>query len=150
MEKMNELTITDVKEFVDGKKVTVTSTDDSMISVHISDAMVITQPDFGVDGKIIILKPDTECMIELDCNDTIESIHGNESEIMVAFSNNMGGLSILITGNSDPEKNYVVDQGELCQFIKNRLDRLAKLTVNDIDLVLNMEMEFLKSKGIVG
>ena len=43
----------------------------------------------------------------------------------------------------------IINQDELCQYIKDRLDRLSKLTVEDIDLVLNMEMEYLQSKGIV-
>lgn len=78
----------------------------------------------------------------------IDSIYGNENMITVTFANNMGSLDISVTGDAGKETDYVVNQDELCQFIKERLDRLSVLTVEDIDLVLNMEMEYLQLKGI--
>lgn len=47
------------------------------------------------------------------------------------------------------ETDYIVDQEELCQYIKDKLGEESKLTLVEIDAVLNLEMEFLKSKGIV-
>lgn len=61
----------------------------------------------------------------------------------------MGSMEIFIIGDIDTETDHVINQDELCQYIKDRLDRLSKLTIEDIDLVLNMEMEYLQSKGIV-
>ena len=69
--------------------------------------------------------------------------------ITIAVSNGMGSLDIKIISDIGTETDCVVDQDELCQFIKDKLDRLSKLTVEDIDLVLNLEMEYLQSKGIV-
>lgn len=121
----------------------------SAMSIQMTDAIVIVDPDSGVDGKIAILMPDTGCKIELDSNDMIESIHGNENDISIIFPNNMGSLDIFIIGDADIEADQVINQEELCQYIKDRLDRLSKLTVEDIDLILNMETEYLEDKGIV-
>lgn len=147
MEKMSELTIKDVKELTEDKRVKVQMV--SAMSIHMTDAIVIADPDSGVDGKIAIMIPDTGCKIELDADDMIESIHGNENDITITFPNNMGSLDISIIGDADIETDQVINQDELCQYIKERLGRLSKLMVEDIDLVLNMEMEYLKDKGIV-
>lgn len=96
MERLSELTIMDVKELVGGRKVQIFSTDDSAISVHMNDAVVIADPDAGTDGKITLLEPDTGCKMELDSDKLIESIHGNENAIVIRFSNGMGGLDIEI------------------------------------------------------
>lgn len=147
MEKMSELTISDVKEFTEGKKVKVQMS--SAMSIQITEAIVIADPDSGNDGKIAILMTDTGCKIELDSEELIDTIYGNENEITIKFSNNMGSMDISIVGDVGTETDHVINQDELCQYIKDRLDRLSKLTVEDIDLVLNMEMEYLQSKGIV-
>lgn len=94
---LNELTITDVKNLVKGKKVTVSSTEDSAITVHMKEAVVIADPDIGTDGKITLLEPDTGCKFELNSDNMIESIHGNEDAIVIKFCNGMGGLDIEIT-----------------------------------------------------
>ena len=47
-------------------------------------------PDSGNDGKIAILMPDTGCKIELDSEELIDTIYGNENEITIKFFNNMG------------------------------------------------------------
>lgn len=117
--------------------------------VVMTDAIAIVEPDMGVDGKIVIFHPDTGCKIEMDSNDIIECIHGNENEITIALSNGMGSLYIKIIGDIDTKTDNIVDQDELCQFIKERLDRISKITVEDIDLILNLEMEYLRMKGIV-
>ena len=147
MEKMSELTISDVKELTQGKKVKVQM--ESTMSIQITEAIVIADPDSGNDGKIAILMPDTGCKIELDSEELIDIIYGNENEITIKFFNNMGSMDIYIIGEVGTEADHVINQDELCQYIKDRLDRLSKLTVEDIDLVLNMEMEYLQSKGIV-
>lgn len=147
MEKMSELTVSDVKEFTDGKKVKVQMV--SAMSVHMTEAIVIADPDSGADGKIAILMPDTGCIIELDSDGMIDTIYGNENEITVKFFNNMGSMDIFIIGDIDTETDHVINQDELCQYIKDKLDRLSKLTVGDIDLILNTEMEYLQSKGVV-
>lgn len=144
---MSELTISDVKEFTEGKKVKVQMV--SAISIHMAEAIVIADPDSGVDGRITILMPDTGCKIELDSDGMIDTIYGNENEITVKFFNNMGSMDIFIIGDVDTETDHVINQDELCQYIKNRLDKLSKLTVEDIDVVLNMEMEYLQNKGII-
>ena len=147
MEKMSELSISDVKELTQGKKVKVQMA--SAMSIQITEAIVIADPDSGNDGKIAILMPDTGCKIELDSEELIDAIYGNENEITIKFFNNMGSMEIFIIGDIDTETDHVINQDELCQYIKDRLDRLSKLTIEDIDLVLNMEMEYLQSKGIV-
>lgn len=147
MEKMSELSISDVEELTQGKKVKVQMA--STMSLHMADAIVIADPDSGNDGKIAILMPDTGCKIELDSEELIDTIYGNENEITIKFFNNMGSMDISIVGDIDTETDHVINQNELCQYIKDRLDRLSKLTIEDIDLVLNMEMEYLQSKGIV-
>ncbi len=147
MEKMSELSISDVKELTQGKKVKVQMA--SAMSIQITEAIVIADPDSGNDGKIAILMPDTGCKIELDSEELIDTIYGNENEITIKFFNNMGSMDIYIIGEVDTETDHVINQDELCQYIKDRLDRLSKLTIEDIDLVLNMEMEYLQSKGIV-
>ena len=140
MEKMSELTISDVKELTQGKKVKVQMA--SAMSIQMVEAI-------GNDGKVSILMPDTGCKIELDSEKLIDTIYGNENEITIKFFNNMGSMDISIIGDVGTEVDRVINQDELCQYIKDRLDRLSKLTVEDIDLVLNMEMEYLKDRGIV-
>lgn len=147
MEKMSELSISDVKELTQGKKVKVQMA--SAMSIQITEAIVIADPDSGNDGKIAILMPDTGCKIELDSEELIDTIYGNENEITIKFFNNMGNMDISIVGDIGTEMDHIINQDELCQYIKDRLDRLSKLTVEDIDLVLNMEIEYLQSKGIV-
>lgn len=140
MEKMSELTIKDVREITEGKKV----------KAQMTDAIVIADPDSGNDGKIAILMPDTGCKIELDSEELIDTIYGNENEITIKFFNNMGSMDISIIGGSDTEADQVINQDEICYYIKDKLDRLSKLEVGDIGLILDMEMEFLKDKGIMG
>lgn len=147
MEKMSELTISDVEGFTEGKKVKVQMA--SAMSLQMTEAIVIADPDFGNDGKISILMPDTGCKIELDSEELIDTIYGNDKEIAIKFYNNMGSMNIFIVGDIGTQADHVINQDELCQYIKNRLNKLSKLTVEDIDLVLNMEMEYLQSKGIV-
>lgn len=147
MEKMSELTISDVKEFTEGKRVKVQMV--SAMSIQMTEAIMIADPDSGNDGKITILMPDTGCKIELDSEELIDAIYGNENEITIKFFNNMGSMDISIIEDAGTEADHVINQDELCQYIKDRLDRLSKLTVEDIDLVLDMEMEYLKDKGIV-
>ena len=145
MEKMSELTISDVKELTQGKKVKVQMS--SAMSLQMAEAIMIADPDYGEDGKIIM--SDTGCKIELDSEELIDTIYGNENEITIKFFNNMGSMDIYIVGDIGTETDHIINQDELCQYIKDRLDRLSKLTIGDIDLVLNMEMEYLQSKGIV-
>lgn len=147
MEKMSELTISDVKEFTEGKKVKMQMV--SAMSIHMAEAVVIADPDAGSDGKMTILMPDTGCKIELDSEALIDAIYGNDKEITINFFNNMGSMDIFIIDDIGTETGHVINQEELCQYIKDRLDRLSKLTVEDIDLVLNMEMEYLQDKGII-
>ena len=147
MEKMSELTISDVKELTQGKKVKVQMS--SAMSLQMAEAIMIADPDYGEDGKITIIMSDTGCKIELDSEELIDTIYGNENEITIKFFNNMGSMDIYIVGDIGTEADHVINQDELCQYIKDRLDRLSKLTIGDIDLVLNMEMEYLQSKGIV-
>ena len=90
MEKVSELTISDVKELTQGKKVKVQMA--SAMSIQITEAIVIADPDSGNDGKIAILMPDTGCKIELDSEELIDTIYGNENEITIKFFNNMGKI----------------------------------------------------------
>ena len=149
MGKLRELTIKDLKELTDGKRVSVSSTENSAMSVYIKDAVIIADPEVGTDGKIVFYEPESGHNIELDSDKAIEAIYGNENEIMITFTNNMGSMDISIIGGIGTETDHVINQDELCQYIKDRLDKLSKLKEEDIDLVLNMEMEYLQSKGIV-
>ena len=143
---MRELTISDIKELVEGKKVKANLV--SAMLIQPMDAIVIAMPDSGEDGMIIVSFADGMSM-KLDASKEIESIRGNESEIEIEFPNTMGFLYISIGDDAETEEDPVIDQGELCQYIKDRLERVSKLTVEDIDLILNLEMEFLHKRGIV-
>lgn len=146
MEKMSELTISDVKGFTEGKKVKVQMA--SAMLIEPMNAIVTALPDSGEDGTISVSFADGMSM-KLDVSKEIESIRGNEREIEIEFPNTMGFLYIYIGDDTETDADPVINQEELCQYIKDRLDRLSKLTVEDIDLVLNMEMEYLRGKGIV-
>lgn len=146
MEKMSELAISDVKEFTEGKKVKVQMV--SAMLIEPMNAIVTALPDSGEDGTISVSFADGMSM-KLDASKEIESIHGNEREIEIEFPNTMGFLYIYIGDDTETDADPVINQEELCQYIKDRLDRLSKLTVEDIDLVLNMEMEYLREKDIV-
>lgn len=146
MEKMSELAISDVKEFTEGKKVKVQMV--SAMLIEPMNAIVTALPDSGEDGTISVSFADGMSM-KLDVSKEIESIRGNEREIEIEFPNTMGFLYIYIGDDTETDADPVINQEELCQYIKDRLDRLSKLTVEDIDLVLNMEMEYLRGKGIV-
>lgn len=146
MEKMSELTISDVKGFTEGKKVKVQMA--SAMLIEPMNAIVTALPDSGEDGTISVSFADGMSM-KLDASKEIESIHGNEREIEIEFPNTMGFLYIYIGDDTETDADPVINQEELCQYIKDRLDRLSKLTVEDIDLVLNMEMEYLREKDIV-
>lgn len=98
MERLDELTITDLKELVKGKKATISSTDDSAITVDMKEAVVVVDPDAGTDGEITFLEPDTGNRLVLDSDKIINSIHGNENTIIIRFCNCMGGLDVEITG----------------------------------------------------
>lgn len=98
MEKLSELTISDVKELTQGKKVTVSSMDDSAMSVHMKDAVVIADPDSGADGKIAILEMKSGYEVELDSDKIIKTIFGNTDAIKIILVNDMGVLDICITG----------------------------------------------------
>lgn len=135
MEKLNELTISDLKELTEGKTVTVSSMNGSAISLHMETAVLIVEPDSGNDGKIILLKPETGYKIELDSDQMIENISGNENIIMIRFSNGMGWLDIEIKKDS----KKVMKRGEVCQYIMKRFDNLSKLTIDDIELILDTE-----------
>lgn len=147
MEKMSELTLSDVNELTQGKKVKVQMA--SAMSLQMAEAIVIADPDYGEDGKITIIMSDTGCKIELDSEELIDTIYGNENEITIKFFNNMGSMDIYIVGDADTEENPIINQDELCQYIKSRLDRLSKLTTEDINMILDMEMGYMRSKGIV-
>lgn len=49
----------------------------------------------------------------------------------------------------DSDTDPIVDYEELCQYIKDQLGEESKLTLKEIDAVLNLEMDYLRSKGIV-
>lgn len=53
---MSELTISDVKGFTEGKKVKVQMA--SAMSLQMTEAIVIADPDSGADGNIAILIPE--------------------------------------------------------------------------------------------
>lgn len=97
-EILSELTIEDVRELVNSRKVTVSSTDNSAMTVHMKDVVMIADPDAGTDGKITLLDPNTGCALELDSNNIIESIHGNKNFIAIRLSQDLGALDIAITG----------------------------------------------------
>ncbi len=144
--KMRELTISDVKQLVKNKKVKANLV--SAMLIDKTDAIVTAIPDAGEDGTITVSFADG-MEAKLDASREIESIRGNESEIEIEFPNTMGFLYISIGDDAETEEDPVINQDELCQYIKDRLERVSKLTVVDIDLILNLEMEYLKNEGIV-
>lgn len=144
--KMGELTISDIKELVEGKKVKAHLV--SAMLIEPMDAIVTAMPDYGEDGMIDVSFADGISM-NLDASREIESIRGNEREIEIEFPNTMGFLYIYIGDDAETEENPVINQEELCQYIKDRLERVSKLTVEDIDLILNLEMDYLREREIV-
>lgn len=143
MEKMNELTIKDVKEFTQGKKVKVQMA--SAMSLQIADAIVIADPDFGEDGKITILTPDTECKIELDSKELIDTIYGNENEITIRFFNNMGSMDISIISYDDAKMNYLINY--IMHIIKFNSENLyEKFLRNDINKIEFKLIEIIDDK----
>lgn len=143
---MRELTILDIKELVEGKKVRANLV--SAMLIEPMNAVVTAMPDSGEDGTITVSFADGMSM-KLDASREIESIRGNEREIEIEFPNTMGFLYIYIGDNAETDEDPVINQEELCQYIKDRLERVSKLTVEDIDLVLNLEMEFLRERKII-
>lgn len=101
MEKMSELTISDVKELTEGKKVTVSSMDDSAMSIHMKDAVVVAYPDAGTDGRIVIFDSKSGHKVELDSDKAIKAIFGNTNTIKIIFVNDMGVLDISIIGEKE-------------------------------------------------
>lgn len=145
--EMREMTIRDIKELVEGKKVKAHLI--SAMLIEPMNAVITAMPDSGEDGMITVSFADGMSM-KLDASKEIESIRGNESEIEIEFPNTMGFLYISIGDDAETEEDSVIDQGELCQYIKDKLEKVSKLTVEDIDLILNLEMEFLHKRGIIG
>lgn len=148
MEKseMRELTISDIKELVEGKKIKAHLV--SAMLIEPMDAIVTVMPDYGEDGTITVSFADGMSM-KLDASREIEFIRGNEREIEIEFPNTMGFLYIYIGDDAETDEDPVINQEELCQFIKDRLERVSKLTVKDIDLILNLEMDYLREREIV-
>lgn len=148
MEKseMRELTISDIKEIVEGKKVKAHLV--SAMLIEPMDAIVTAMPDYGEDGMIDVSFADGISM-NLYASNEIEAIRGNEREIEIEFPNTLGFLYIYIGDVAETEEDPVINQEELCQFIKGRLERVSKLTVEDIDLILNLEMDYLREREIV-
>lgn len=144
--KMRELTISDIKELVEGKKVKAHLV--SAMLIQPMDAIVTAMPDSGEDGMINVSFADGMSM-KLDASREIESIRGSEREIEIEFPNTMGFLYIYIGDAAETDEDPVINQEELCCYIKDRLERMAKLTVEDIDLILNLEMDYLHKRGIV-
>lgn len=145
--EMRELTISDIKELVEGKKVKAHLV--SAMLIEPMDAIVTVMPDYGEDGTITVSFKDGMSM-KLDASKEIEAIRGNEREIEIEFPNTMGFLYIYIGDVAETEEDPVINQEELCQYIKDRLERVSKLAVEDIDLILNLEMEFLREREIAG
>lgn len=148
MEKieMRELTIRDIEELVKGKKVKAHLV--SAMLIEPMNAIVTALPDSGEDGTITVSFADGMEM-KLDASREIEAIRGNESEIEIEFPNTMGFLYISIVDDAETEEEPVINQEELCQYIKDRLERVSKLSVEDIDLILNLEMDYLREREIV-
>ncbi len=98
MTKLSELTIGDVRKLVNGRTVSVSTRDRSLIGIHMKDSIMVANPNDGTDGQIILLEPKTRQKIVLDSDALIESIHGNENTIEIRFNNSMGILDVEITG----------------------------------------------------
>lgn len=143
--KIRELTISDIKELTEGKKVRVNLV--SAMLIELMDAIVTVTPDSGEDGTITVSFADGMSM-KLDASREIESMRGNEREIEIEFPNTIGFLYIYIGDDAETNEDPVINQNELRRYIKDRLERVSKLTVEDIDLILNLEMEFLNKRGI--
>lgn len=148
MEKseMRKLTISDIKELVEGKKVKANLV--SAMLIEPMDAIVTAMPDYGEDGMIDVSFADGISM-NLDVSNEIEAIRGNEREIEIEFPNTMGFLYLSLGDDVETDEDPVINQEELCQYIKDRLERVSKLTVEDIDLILNLEMDYLREREIV-
>lgn len=119
----------------------------SAMLIEPMDAIVTAMPDYGEDGMIDVSFADGISM-NLDVSNEIEAIRGNE-EIEIEFPNTMGFLYLSLGDDVETDEDPVINQEELCQYIKDRLERVSKLTVEDIDLILNLEMDYLREREIV-
>lgn len=145
MEMTRELFKKEIEEITDNGKVFIVESEDSG-SVYLSmyQSHVYVEMEDGVNGEITIFKPysNMESRLDFDIIDTITK--EDDGTYTVEFNNGMTDLAIRPT---DAEKEPVVDNDELCSFIKEKLND-STITTETVEKILELEMEFLKSKGL--
>lgn len=136
----------EVEEITANGKVFIAESEDSG-SVYFSmyQSNVSVDMEDGINGEITIFKPYTamEARLDFDIIDTITK--ENDGTYAIEFNNGMADLTIRPT---DAEKEPVIDNDELCSFIKEKLND-SNITTETVEKILDLEMEFLKSKGLV-
>lgn len=145
MEMTRELFKKEIEEITDNGKVFIVESEDSG-SVYLSmyQSHVYVEMEDGVNGEITIFKPYSNMESRLDF-DIIDSVtKEDDGTYTIEFNNGIADLTIIPT---DAEKEPVVDNDELCSFIKDKLSDLD-VSVEVIEKILDLEMEFLKSKGL--
>ena len=135
------MTVAQVKEIVEGKRVTVSGVKNDFMRIDMTNALMIAEPDHGTNGRIVLIKPGTGCRIEMEYDGLIDSISGNKSMFEIRFSGGAGGMDITVCGDVDCMRHKTADRNGVCQFIKEKLDRLSELTIEDIGLSLNTRIE---------
>lgn len=145
MEMTREQFKKEVEEITANGKVFIAESEDSG-SVYFSmyQSNVSVDMEDGISGEITIFKPYTamEARLDFDIIDTITK--ENDGTYAIEFNNGMADVVIRPT---DAEKEPVVDNDELCSFIKDKLSD-SDVSVEMIEKILDLEMEFLKSKGL--
>ncbi len=136
---MGRMTVAQVKEIVEGKTVMVSGTKNDFMRIDMTNALMIADPDHGRNGRIVLVKPGTGCRIEMEYDGLIDSISGNKSMFEIRFSGGAGSMDVTVCGDVDCMKHKAADRNGVCQFIKEKLDRLSELTIEDIGLSLNTQ-----------
>lgn len=145
MELTRELFKKEIEEITANGKVFIAESEDSG-SVYLSmyQSKVSVDMEDGISGEITIFKPYTnmEARLDFDIIDTITK--EDDGSYTIEFNN---GMSDVVIRPTEAEEEPIVDNDELCSFIKDKLSD-SDVSVEMIEKILDLEMEFLKSKGL--
>lgn len=138
---MEELTLEDVKAIVEGRRVTVTGTGGSCMCITITDALMIVDPDYRTGGAIILIKPGCGIRIRMEADGLIDSVCGNEDVFEILFSDGSGGMEVTVYDDTGSSAHEETGRGSVSRFIREKLDGLSKLTIEEIGILLDMRWE---------
>lgn len=138
---MEEMTVEDVRRIVEGKRVTVMATNNDYMCINIADAVMIADPDYGTKGRLILIRRGCGIRIQMEVDGLIGSICGNEDVFEIVFSDGSGGMDVTVYDDTGSTVHGRTGRGSVSRFIKEKLDRLSKLTIEEIGILLDMQSE---------